>query len=207
MSDTGKTALHWLEVPTGNVISRYTSPAGYFLTDPKFVDDQNVVVAARRPDGQIALLLVQEEKELQLTPFSSYSLGYLQVHNGIVFFTAGFAGNDDLYAYSLEKKLCYQLVAGGGGKYHVNVNGDRLFWSEQSAEGYQLKTAQLDSLDWKTFNLATLTKSASTNTMASVAFPQNGNWILSNQSLGFVVGVSFRKAERVCEYSIFLIMG
>ncbi|MFM2117689.1 MAG: hypothetical protein RL316_879 [Bacteroidota bacterium] len=200
VSDTGKTALHWLEVPTGKVISRYSSPAGYFLTDPKFIDDQNVVVAARRPDGQMALLLIQEEKEVQLTPFSSHSLGYLQFHNGIVFFTAGFAGNDDIYAYSVEKKLVYQLVKGGFGKYHVNVNSNRLFWSEQSAEGYQLKAAQLDSLSWKPFDLTELAQSTASSAIASVAFPQNGNWILNNQSDRLLKPQSYSKSTRLLNF-------
>lgn len=182
VNDTGKTSLHWLDVPSGNLLATWQSPTGYFLTDPKFVDEDRVVVAARKPTGEMALLLLENNREVELTPFLPFSLGYLQYKRGQIFFTAGYAGNDDIYAYSLAEKKLYQIVSGGWGKYQVHVSDHEVFWSEQNAEGYQLKSAKIEALSWQPIDLATLFKSSFAEPQHVIAFQQSTNWI--NATIG-----------------------
>lgn len=176
VSDAGQTALHWIDINTRGVLKTYQSAAGNFFTDPKFFDENRVVVAARRSDGSMALMMIEEDKEIQLTPFSYYSLGYLQVKDGQIYFSAGFAGNDDIYVYRPNQKQVFKIIAGGGGKYQVNVNGDRIYWSEQHAEGYQLKSAMLDSVQTQQVDFATFAMSK-TIANSPVAFQQKSNWV------------------------------
>ena len=154
IQENGASSLQWLETPSGKLIRTYRSPQGYFLTDPKFIGEDSVVAAARRSDGTMALLLIKQDSEELLTPFLPYSVGFPQHHQGAIYFSAGFANNDNLYMYKLSEKKLYSLVEGGLGKYQVHVTNNRIYWSEQQAEGYQLRSLSIDSMQVKEFDLS-----------------------------------------------------
>jgi len=56
--------------------------------------------------------------------------------------------------YKLSENKLYSLVEGGLGKYQVHVTNNRIYWSEQQAEGYQLRSLSIDSMQVKEFDLS-----------------------------------------------------
>jgi len=146
VKEDGTTSLHWLEIPSGKLLRTYRSSAGYFLTDPKFIGEDSVIAMARQTDGTMALLLVAKDKEEVLTPFLPFSIGFPQHYQGSIYFSGGFAANDNLYRFDLSTKKLYCIVDKGLGKYQVQVAGNRIYWSEQQAEGYQLRSILIDSV-------------------------------------------------------------
>lgn len=155
VTEIGKNSLDLLSAIDGKRISTFISPSGYFYTDPKFLSDTAVVAAARDQQGAMALVRVslRSGQEEILIPFMPFSLGYLYPTSSSIFFTAGYAGNDHIYCYRLEDKTLWQVTSGGLGKYNVHADADKLYWSEPTAEGIQIRVAPHEQQLWKPVNL------------------------------------------------------
>ncbi|HEY2722810.1 MAG TPA: hypothetical protein VGI82_13845, partial [Chitinophagaceae bacterium] len=135
---------------TGGVIQRFHSAELGLFTDPKFIDDGSLVTAVRLNDGRMALARanIAAGSVERLTAPSYGVLGYLSIANGVVYFTASFSGNDELYALELSNKKVSRLTNTSLGNYFVNARNDKLVWSGFTAEGYQLKEMNIDKTKW-----------------------------------------------------------
>jgi len=145
MAATGKSELHILDAASGAVLQRISSPEIGVFTGPKFIDNNNVVTAVRLTDGRMELDKVDIATGAiqRLTPPSFNVMGFLNVYKNKIYFTASFAGNDDLYAYDLSENKIYRLTKDVLGNYFVNVKDDQAIYSSFSADGYQLMQMNL----------------------------------------------------------------
>ena len=82
---------------------------------------------------------------MRLTPPSFNVIGYPCVHNGIIYFTASFNGNDDVFALRISEKKIYKISDGPLGNYYPNAGNGKITWSSFTAEGYQLKQSAVSS--------------------------------------------------------------
>ncbi|MBL0335205.1 MAG: hypothetical protein IPP73_07785 [Chitinophagaceae bacterium] len=146
----GKSAIRILNATTGEVLGAITDPGVSLFTDPKFADDHTLVTALRYPDGRMALALadIPTKTIKTITPVSFHVVGYPSVSNGYVFFTAGYSGNDELYAVRLSDQQVFNITQDKQGSYFVNASGNQLTWSAFTAEGYQLKKSVIDPAAW-----------------------------------------------------------
>lgn len=154
VSENGKSELHIINVSDGQVINRVQSPAINLFTDPKFVDDENVVSAIRLHDGKMALAMtsISTGEIVNLTPASFNVVGYPCVYNGVIYFTASYGGNDDVFALKVSDKKIYKISDGPLGNYYVNAGGGKITWSAFTAEGYQLKQVNESDIKWNEVN-------------------------------------------------------
>jgi hypothetical protein len=143
----GKSELHILEAATGKLVHAIRSSEISLFTDPKFIDEHSLVTAVRLKDGKMALALVNVDAEsiVRITTPSFNVVGYPCVNNGIVYFTASYLGNDDVFALKLDNKKGYKISNGPLGNYFVNAAKGKITWSAFTANGYQLR--QLDEKD------------------------------------------------------------
>ncbi len=146
----GKSELHILDANDGKIIQQFHSDEISVFTDPKFIDDSALVTAVRLNDGRMALAMADMATGgvVRLTTPSYGIVGYLSINNGVVFFTASFSGNDELYALQLKDKKIFRLTQTSLGNYFVNATGKKLVWSGFTAEGYQLKEMNFDETKW-----------------------------------------------------------
>ena len=146
----GESELHILSVGDGKVIQQFHSAEISLFTDPKFIDDHSLVTAVRLNDGRMTLAIadIAAGSVERLTTPSYGVIGYLNVNNGVVYFTASFSGNDELYALRLSNKKIYRITQTPLGNYFVNAANDKMVWSGFTAEGYQLKEMNLDESRW-----------------------------------------------------------
>lgn len=146
----GKSELHILDVRDGTVVQRIHSTEINLFTDPKFIDDNNLVTAVRLNDGRMALARaeISTGNTMRLTPPSYNVVGFPCVKNGVIYFTANYGGNDDVFALRPDDKKIYKLTSGQLGKYYVNAGDGKLTWSAFTAEGFQLKQVDEKSLEW-----------------------------------------------------------
>lgn len=151
VSTEGKSELHILNASNGEVIQRIHSADIGLFTDPKFIDENNLVTAVRLTDGKMALATaeISTGNTMRLTPPSYNVVGYPFVSNGVIYFTANYGGNDDVFALRIGEKKIYKLSNGPLGNYFVNAGGGKITWSAFTAEGYQLKQVDEKSLEWK----------------------------------------------------------
>lgn len=146
----GHSELHILDSRSGDVKQRLGSPDIQLFTDPKFINDDSLVCAVRLKDGKMALAVgnLQTGSLRRLTPPSFNVVGYPCVTDGIVYFTASYGGNDDIFAIKPNDTSIYRITNGTTGNYFVNVGNGKMTWSSFTAEGYQLMQANESELVW-----------------------------------------------------------
>jgi hypothetical protein len=147
----GKSQLHILDANSGSIIQQFHSVEISLFTDPKFIDDNSLVTAVRLIDGKMALAIadISTGGVERLTTPSYGVVGYPSVNDGVVYFTASFSGNDELYALRLGDKKVYKLTQTSLGNYFVSASAQKLVWSRFTAGGYQLKEMNSDTSGWK----------------------------------------------------------
>jgi len=143
-----------LNTANGEVIQKIKSGAIIQFTDPKFADDNNLVSIVKLKNGEMALALaeISTGNTIRLTPPSVMVSGFPFVKDGYVYFTAGYDGDDNIYALRLKDKKIFKLTTGQSGKYFANTGNGNLTWSEFTAEGYQLRQEKLDMSKWEEVN-------------------------------------------------------
>jgi len=146
----GKNELHILDANDGRIIQQFHSSEVNLFTDPKFIDNSSLITAVRLNDGRMALALadISAGSVERLTMPSYGVLGYISINNGVVYFTASFSGNDELYALQLSDKKVSRLTETSLGNYFVNAFAKKLVWSGFTAGGYQLKQMDIETSKW-----------------------------------------------------------
>ncbi len=144
----GKSEIHIIAVEDGKVLNVIKSADIMLFTDPKFIDEDNLVTAVRLKDGKMALAHaeIRTGNIIRLTSPSYNVVGYPCVSEGVVYFTASFGGNDDVFALQLSDQKIFKISNGPLGNYYVNVAGGKISWSSFTAEGYQLQQQPLAAI-------------------------------------------------------------
>ena len=168
--ESGKSELHILDINDGKVIQAIHSSEINLFTDPKFMDEQTVITAVRLQDGRMALATAEIASgvTMRLTPPSFNVVGFPSINNGIVYFTASYEGNDDVFALKLKEKKIYRISDGPLGNYNVNAGFGKITWSSFTAEGYQLKEINENDIVWKEVSATILEKFSEKFPVASV---------------------------------------
>jgi hypothetical protein len=151
VSTEGKSELHVLETATGLIQNAIQSPDITVFTDPKFVNEDSLVCAVRLRDGKMALAIanLQTGSLVRLTPPSFNVAGFPCVNDRIIYFTASYGGNDDVFAIKPGDSSIYRITSGPLGNYFVNVNHGKMTWSTFTADGYQLQQVMEKDMEWK----------------------------------------------------------
>jgi hypothetical protein len=152
----GKSELHILDGGTGLIIKSIHSSEISLFTDPKFIDENSLVTAVRLNDGKMALAIaeISTGNTMRLTAPSYNVVGYPCVNNGIIYFTASYSGNDDVFALRMSDKKIFKISNGPLGNYFVNAANGKITWSSFTAEGYQLKQMDEKDIVWTETTMA-----------------------------------------------------
>jgi len=177
--ENGKSELHILSANGGEVLNRIHSTEINLFTDPKFLDDKTIVSAIRLNDGRmyIAKTMLPTGETVQLTSPSFNVVGYPSISNGVIYYTASYGGNDDVFALRMSDNTIFKISDGPLGNYNVNVAGGKITWSSFTAEGYQLKQMNEKDIKWIEISKAvatTLDVKFQTETKAAVGNVLNG---------------------------------
>ena len=114
---------------------------------------------------------------VQLTSPSFNVVGYPSISNGVIYYTASYGGNDDVFALRMSDNTIFKISDGPLGNYNVNVAGGKITWSSFTAEGYQLKQMNEKDIKWIEISKAvatTLDVKFQTETKAAVGDVLNG---------------------------------
>ncbi len=169
----GKSELHLLSAADGELLQSIKSAEVKVFTDPKFIDSATVIAGTRLLNGMMSLSMIDlaTGKIERLTTPSFSVVGYPCVSGGMVYFTASYSGNDDVYALRLSDRKLFQVTSDRTGNYYVNVAGGKGIVSHFTADGYQLKAIETSA--------ATL-KEIEVNGELAVRFPPAGDGVLSD---------------------------
>ena len=152
----GKSELHIVNADNGQIIKSIHSTEVSLFTDPKFIDENSVVTAVRLADGKMALATaeISTGNTMRLTPPSFNVVGYPCVNGGIIYFTASYNGNDDVFALRLNDKKIFKISNGPLGNYFANAGNGKITWSAFTAEGYQLRQVDEKDIIWNETSIA-----------------------------------------------------
>ena len=146
----GKCELHVLNAGSGTILMRIESTEINVFTDPKFTDDNSIIACARFKDGQMSLVRAEMSGSVtRLTPPSYHVIGFPNVHDGKVYFTASVNGNDEILMLQLSDNKIFQVSNSATGNYFVNASTDKLVYSNFTADGYQLRSMDLNKINKK----------------------------------------------------------
>ena len=156
----GKSELHIIDAATGQILKAIHSSEINLFTDPKFIDENSLVTAVRLTDGKMALATAEiaTGNTIRLTSPSFNVVGYPSVYKGIIYFTASYNGNDDVFALRMKDKKIFKISDGPLGNYYVNAGNEKITWSAFTAEGYQLKQMNEKDIVWKEIGMAVAEK-------------------------------------------------
>jgi hypothetical protein len=148
---TGRSELHVLDISNGSVIQRIHASDISVFSDPKFLDDDHIVTPVRLTNGKMTLAMAEVSTgiTMRILPLSFNVLGFPAVDNDIIYFTATYGGNDDVYALRRTDNKIFKITNGPLGNYFVNAGGDKLTWSAFTAEGYQLMEMSKSAINWQ----------------------------------------------------------
>ncbi len=153
----GKCELHVLDAVTGGLLKNIESSEINVFTDPKFINDSSIIACARLRDGQMSLVRADISGSImRLTPPSYHVIGFPNVQNDKVYFTASFNGNDEIFMLHLSNNKIFQVSSSVTGNYFVNASDNKLVYSNFTADGYQLKemsSSNPKEIDLKAFEL------------------------------------------------------
>jgi hypothetical protein len=154
----GQSQLHLLDAATGALIRAIPNPERLFYTYPKFINEALLLVAVRKPSGQMAMAIVQvaDGAVEYLTPDALRVVGFPSVRQDTVYFTAADKGYDKLFAITLRDKKIYQLniPADGLGVYQPNGTAGQLLFTSFTAGGYRIREIPAGTVDWMAVNEA-----------------------------------------------------
>jgi hypothetical protein len=160
VDDSLRYQLHLLD-QKGNVLQHFNAGEGELFVNPKFIDDSSVVVGIRSTDSRMRLVRLHlDGRQDLLLPPTTFTIGLPYVQKDTVYFTAGFNGNDDIYALSLGDKKVFQLTSGVTGRYYPSVFGDTLTYSVFTTKGLQIERAGLQGLQWRSRNIEGISSGA-----------------------------------------------
>ena len=147
-SENGSNQIDILDANDGSLKYYIHTEGVGMLTDPKFIDENNLVMVARMKDGRTCLVQgnIINGSTQRLTDPGFGVMGYPSVNGNLVFFTASWSGNDEIYSYDLQTKKIFCYTQGELGNYFVNASGNELTWSRFTAEGYLLMRSGMDAL-------------------------------------------------------------
>ena len=175
----GKSELHILNSSNGSVQQKIHSAEISLFTSPKFINDSLLVTAVRLNGGRMTIALTDVHTgALERLMVPTYSvIGHLSVNSNIVYFTASYSGNDELYALQLNDRKVFQLTQTILGNYFVNAKNEKIVWSGFTPEGYQLKEMNLKDQKWAALNDSVL---STLNVLYPVAHSKELHDILLN---------------------------
>ncbi|MCB9056555.1 MAG: hypothetical protein H6549_11925 [Chitinophagales bacterium] len=148
VSTSGKTEIHILDAANGTVIKSIQSPDINLFTDPRFWGNEKLISPARLPNGEMTLteIDIASGDIKQLLPPSFNVVGYPSVTDSMVYFTASYNGNDDVFGLRFQDGKLFRLTEGPLGNYFVNAGSNKFTWSSFTADGYQLVQKSTDKV-------------------------------------------------------------
>ncbi len=148
MNDSLHTNLHLLDIHSGAAVELVKGNNEMFFIQPRFVNEEKIVMGVRNGRSEIALRLydLNSKKWEDIVPFSNYTTGLPFVKDEKIFFVSGLSGNDEIYEYDMNSGKIFRLTQTQTGNYYPAVYNNKITWSHFTANGLALKQSALDEM-------------------------------------------------------------
>lgn len=147
-----------LDARTGDLIRRLPNYDSYFYSFPRWLagDEQIVVVVNKNEQAQLRLVDINTGESEALTPMTLRQLSHPFPQGDYVFFSGDYTGISNIFALRRRDGQVFQLtdVLTGAFQPSVSRDGNRLVYSEFTAQGYDVRELDLENIEWQPFQPA-----------------------------------------------------
>ncbi len=144
-----KNHLVIIDGQNGAVIKELPNPENDFLSYPKWVDNDNAIVFVAKRHSKLAILKydLHTQTTTLLTPWTSHTIGSIDVVDHTVYFSASYSGIDNIYTVDTNgDKVIKQITSVRIGAYQPAVlpNENTLVMVEYNDMGSALSTIDIE---------------------------------------------------------------
>lgn len=150
--ESAQVELHILQETTGYLIGKVPNPENHQISFPSWIDDENLVVAlTHESKTAIAKINLASGEMTLLKDWTTEQLSYPFPSGNYIFFNSTKSGIDNIHAIDTKTGTEYQVTSTyyGAKQATVSPDGKKLAYSEFTAEGWNLKTTNVDPTQWK----------------------------------------------------------
>jgi hypothetical protein len=149
----GSCTLLLLNSRTGAIEQTIPNKDTLFYTYPKFYTDGKIATAVRNTKGEMALAVVdiRDGSAAFITPFSFQTIGMPSIEGDTIWFTASREGRDQVFAAAGGHLFRLKLpeIDPSTGQYAFQASGKKYSWTDPTAVGYTLNSADRDQTKWE----------------------------------------------------------
>lgn len=148
---TNRWALVIFDAGTGAELHRISSPDIDFIMEPDWTDCQNAIIAIAYVEGKgksIVKTHIENPHFEHLFHTGFTDISEPAIHDCVIYFTGTWSGRDELYAWDIEEKQLYRVLASrfGATCAGFSEDGKRILFSDYTSTGYQIGEATTDKL-------------------------------------------------------------
>jgi len=141
--------IHILDISTGSIIEKITTPLNYFLSRVNWSSDGNSIVTIAKHNSKLAIikLTIKNKEILELTDWTSHTMDAPSIKDNKVYFNAGFTGIDNIFCTDLEgSKKIFQITSVPIGAFDPKINdSNEIIFSEFTDMGYIISKQSLSA--------------------------------------------------------------
>ncbi|MBN2598679.1 MAG: hypothetical protein JXR82_18005 [Marinifilaceae bacterium] len=121
-----------------------------FVLSPKWDGNSSIVYILLNKDGkQLVSLDLNSRNRTCLFSSGKQEMSQLEVTPKHIFFTAGFTGIDNVFAFDKSSKKIYQVTSSRFGARDLHANGNQLYYSDYTSDGYLPVKTDYQANNWK----------------------------------------------------------
>ncbi len=155
VSKESRRALVLIDVTSGEVLKRFSTPENYFLTYPAWSDDGEKIINIFVGDkGKwIAHFDVESDEVEYLTEFSYTEISKAVMRGDQVLFTGSYSGIDNLYVLDIPSKRISKIpsVAFGLTDPLFSPEGNKALFANYTSDDFEIAELNLLSENWEPF--------------------------------------------------------
>ncbi len=146
----GDNALLVIDVKTDKNLQKVKCKYQEYYVTPQWIDKERILVVKINSKGkQLVIVDLNTGKEKMLFQAGHHNLKDPIVNGDYIYFSAGFTGIDNLFAYSIADGKIYQITSSRFGACDVNVKDSYFYYSDYTADGYVLAKKPINKRDWQ----------------------------------------------------------
>ncbi len=149
----GHNSLVILDSGTGELLREWPIADGTQLAQPRWGEQGNSIIALEVTEkgNRITETDIETGATNVLLPFTNVPLSRPFAFGEYVFFSGGYTGINNIYAYNRTTEKVYQVTSVRFGAFDptVSPDGKKLLYSNYTARGYQLEETDLNPQRWE----------------------------------------------------------
>lgn len=155
----GRFNLVLLDAQSGKLLKTFSNPGNINLSQPRWSDDDKsiAVMTLTEKGNGIQLLDAETGDTRPIIVDTDVPVSRPFPKGEYIYYSGGYSGIDNIYAINITSKKIFRVTSVRFGAYQpvVSADGNKLLFSEYTADGYRMKEMPLDPVLWQPLDKTT----------------------------------------------------